>query len=209
MQNLIGSVDVSRETFERLKTFEALILKWSPKINLVSRDARTHIWQRHILDSAQLFDHRLPSHGAWVDIGSGGGLPGVVAAILLAERAPEMSLVMIESDQRKATFLRTALRECDVEGVVIAERIESAPPQIASIMSARALAPITELLPHAMRHLSENGIALLHKGRNYAKEIKEAELHWSFDVETHPSLTADDSRILEIRNIRRANPDEP
>lgn len=205
MVHLIGRVSVSRETYERLRAFEALVLKWSKSINLVSKDAHAEIWERHILDSAQLFERNLPA-GAWVDIGSGGGFPGVVAAIIRSESAESPPITLIESDQRKSTFLRTALRECAAGGRVLAQRVEDVAPIEAEILTARALAPITDLLHHAERHLGENGVAILHKGRNYEQEIDAARQEWRFDVVAHPSLTAQDSRVLEIRNIHRAQP---
>lgn len=202
--NLIGNVDVSRETYERLRAFEALILKWSPRINLVSRDTVDDIWQRHILDSAQLFDHLPDDAAIWTDIGSGGGLPGVVAAIILADRAPDTRLTMIESDQRKATFLRTAIRECGAQARVLTDRIENAPSQGSQVLTARAVAPLAKLLPLARHHMVETGVALLHKGRNYTAEIDEARKDWTFTCIEHASLTAPDARILEIREINRA-----
>lgn len=209
MRELVGNVSVSRETMEQLKAFEALVLKWSPKINLISRDARLSIWERHILDSAQIFAIDLPKSGLWLDIGSGGGFPGVVAAVLLKEFAPDVTLTMIESDQRKATFLRTALRECGAKGIVISERIEDVTPQNAAILTARALSTVDDLLNHALRHMHPKGVALLHKGRNFMHELDVASKNWSFDVDAHQSLTAPDSRILEIRNIARATVPQP
>ncbi len=207
MEGLPGILDVSRETSERLKTFEGLVQKWSPKINLVSRDDLRHVWDRHIVDSAQILAHSPSNPKIWTDIGSGGGFPGIIVAIVLAERSPNCKVTMIESDQRKATFLRTALRECGITGQVIASRIEAAPPQSADVLSARALAPVSDLLAHAALHLNKNGIALLHKGRNYAQEFEVARKNWTFDLVAHQSKTASDSRILEIGNIQRANAD--
>ncbi len=207
MGDLSGFLDVSRETSERLKIFEGLVQKWSPKINLVSRDDLRHVWDRHIVDSAQILAHSPSNTQIWTDIGSGGGFPGIIVAIVLAERSPNCKVTMIESDQRKATFLRTALRECGITGQVIANRIEAAPPQSADVLSARALAPVKDLLAHAALHLNKNGIALLHKGRNYAQELEVACQNWTFDLVAHQSKTASDSRILEIGNIQRANAD--
>ena len=110
MPHLIGDVDVSRETMDRLRHFESLVLKWQRTINLISNDTIPDVWNRHILDSAQIFHHIQPPNGPWVDIGSGGGFPGIVAAILRQEQQPDQPFVLIESDMRKATFLRTALR---------------------------------------------------------------------------------------------------
>ena len=203
MPLLVGDLDVSRETLNRLRHFESLVVKWSKAINLISRDSTGDIWTRHILDSAQLFTLIDAPSGRWADIGSGGGFPGVVSAILLAERAPDTALTMIESDQRKATFLRTALRECGVPGDVIATRIAEAPPAEATHLTARALAPVSDLLDAALRHLAPGGTAYFHKGRSVAEEVAAARESWSFDLTAHPSLTALDARIIEIRNIRR------
>lgn len=204
MLDLIGDLRVSRETMDRLRAFEALTRKWSKTINLVSKDTQTDIWHRHILDSAQLFALPIGHPGPWLDIGSGGGFPGIVAAIMLDDLAAQHPITLVESDQRKATFLRTALRETGTSGTVIAGRVEDIPPHGATTLTARALAPVSDLLAHATRHLAENGTALLHKGRNHAEELDAAREKWSFEVKTHTSLTAPDAAILEIRNIQSA-----
>ncbi len=204
MHHLIGGLNVSRETMDRLTHFEALTQKWTRTINLVSRDSQADIWSRHILDSAQLFDLGHNFKGKWLDIGSGGGFPGVVAAILLADQDADCTITLLESDQRKAAFLRTAIRECGVAGEILTGRIESAPQAHADTLTARALAPVADLLAHAERHLTENGIALFHKGRNYEEEVAAARENWHFDLVAHQSQTAVDARIIELRNIRRA-----
>ena len=142
---ICGSLDVSRETIDRLSHFEQTLLKWNPKINLVSKSSLQDIWTRHIVDSAQVFllaeDHISKEEDSnWLDIGSGGGFPGLVIAILAAERATRLSVTLIESDKRKAAFLRTAARECGVRVKVISNRIEKVDPQNADFLSARALA---------------------------------------------------------------------
>ena len=133
---LASSLNVSRETFERLEHYVALLHKWNPKINLVSRGTLQDVWERHIRDSLQVFEAAEGLTGAWVDLGSGGGLPGLVVA--LAQR-PGFSVTLVESDQRKAAFLRTVLRETGSTGTVIAERIEATEPQSAAVLSAPAL----------------------------------------------------------------------
>ena len=113
---------------------------------------------------------------------------------------------MIESDLRKATFLRTAIRELDLSGTVIAERIEDAPQQDADVVSARALASLSGLLPHISRHLNVEGTALLHKGQRARQEVAEAQNDWSFDLEDYASITDPDARILAIRRIKALVP---
>ncbi len=199
----LSTANVSRETLDRLHIFSDLLRKWNPAINLVSKSTLSTLWERHIADSLQVFD--CCQHGpAWVDLGSGGGFPGVIVAILAQEQAPEMTVTLIESDHRKAAFLRTALRETGVTGRVLAQRIEAAPPQGADTVSARALANLESLLTHAARHLSDDGTALFQKGANWKKEVAGARLNWQFDLETITSVTAAEAVILKIRNIERA-----
>ncbi|MBE1286028.1 MAG: 16S rRNA (guanine(527)-N(7))-methyltransferase RsmG [Rhodobacteraceae bacterium] len=196
----LKSFDVSRETIERLENFSSLVHKWNPHINLVSKKSLSELWQRHIVDSIQVFRAVKPK-GHWVDIGSGGGFPGVVVALLAADEVPELKVTLIESDQRKCAFLRTALRECGASGTVLSKRIEEAPPQGADILSARALADLDVLLSFANRHLSPTGIALFPKGITWRKELEAARHSWCFNVEDITSITEPEAAILKIRGV--------
>lgn len=198
--------NVSRETYDLLKAFADLVAKWSPKINLVSKSDLSDIWGRHIVDSLQIVPLVPKAPGQWVDIGSGGGFPGIVIAIVAKEFWPEMAMTLIESDQRKATFLRTAIRELDLPAAVRTDRIEATKPQAAEILSARALASLDTLVGHAERHLATGGTAIFPKGRRADQEIAEAKENWTFDLRETPSITDPEARILTIRNIRRARP---
>ena len=202
MSSSVAGVDVSRETIADLEAFAQLATKWTPKINLIARGTIGDIWDRHIVDSAQIYRFAPESYDTWVDIGSGGGFPGIVMAILGKALQPAARFVLIESDQRKATFLRIAARELGLSVDVIAERIESAPQQAADVVSARALAALSGLLPLAQRHLKTDGLALLHKGRQARQEVADAQKNWSFDLEDHVSITDPESRILAIRRIK-------
>lgn len=206
MPDVLPGLNVSRETLERLEIFEKLVLKWQPTINLVSAASLPDLWQRHILDSIQIFIHDIPTGPLWADFGSGGGFPGITNAIMLAGQNSEAKVFMVESDARKATFLRTALRECGVQGTVANDRIEQADPFNADVMTARALSSIDTLLDHAESHLSKNGVAILHKGRNFQQEIDDARQNWTFDTVLHPSITDPEARLVEVRNIVRAKP---
>lgn len=192
--------DVSRETLEKLDAFAALLEKWTGKINLIAKSTVDDIMMRHIWDSAQAFQ---PFSGKWADLGSGGGLPGVVVAILAQAQDAPSETVLIESDQRKATFLRTCARELDVPLTVIAKRIEQAEPQRAQIVSARALADLDTLLELSTRHLSAEGIAIFSKGAQWQSEINDARKHWRFSCDAVPSKTNPDAAILRIRDIER------
>ena len=195
-------VHVSRETIEKLTLYADLLRRWNPKINLVSKSTLDDIWDRHFLDSAQLFD-MAPAAGSWADLGAGGGFPGAVVAILASELRPDLSVTLLEADQRKGVFLRTVLRETGSYGVVIARRIEQAKPLGADIVSARALAPLNKLLSFAHRHMAPSGTALFLKGANSRQEVDEALEHWRFDCETYPSKTDKEAVVLKIGEIER------
>ncbi|WP_424988213.1 16S rRNA (guanine(527)-N(7))-methyltransferase RsmG [Microbulbifer sp. S227A] len=194
--------DVSRETLERLKCFDSLVRKWNPRINLVSRNSLEVLWSRHIVDSVQVFRLREKS-GSWVDLGSGGGFPGAVVAILAEEFDPGAAVTLIESDQRKCAFLRTVIRETGVACRVISRRIEQVEPQAADILSARALTNLSGLLEFAERHLSSDGMALFPKGVSWQKEVAEAERSWRFEYEPTESATEAGSVILKVKGISR------
>ncbi|WP_348524041.1 RsmG family class I SAM-dependent methyltransferase [Phaeobacter sp. J2-8] len=135
----------------------------------------------------------------WVDLGSGGGLPGLVIAL----SNPDLTVTMVESDLRKSTFLRTVLRETGCKAEVIAERIEAITPQNADVISARALAPLAKLLDFASLHLNPDGFALFPKGVTWKKELKEAESMFSFQHEIIKSRTQEGAVILRIGEISR------
>lgn len=189
---------------DRLHAFNALIQKWSSAINLIAPATLPDIWARHILDSAQLLPlapHRI-SH--WADLGSGAGLPGMVIAILASDSTHPPKITLIESDLRKAAFLKTCQRELSLDVNVIAQRIEMAEPLHADVVSARALAPLSRLLSLVQRHLAPDGTALLPKGQAAQSEIDDARKSWHFDLHTHTSHTNAASTILRLERITRA-----
>jgi 16S rRNA (guanine527-N7)-methyltransferase len=192
---------VSRETLDRLERLETLLAKWNPAINLVSKSTVEKTWDRHILDSAQLFNLAPATARQWVDMGSGGGFPGLVIACLAADLRPHLSITMIEADQRKATFLRQASRDLGVNPTILANRIESTPPQNADVLSARALASFPVLLGFAQSHLGAGGMALFPKGATWRDEVAEARKDWHFDITPHPSATDPQGAILAVKAI--------
>lgn len=195
-----SGLDVSRETIDRLRVFESLLNKWSPRINLVSRATLPQFWTRHAEDSIQVF-RTTEQGGHWADLGSGGGFPGLVVAIVAAEERPDMRVTLVESDQRKSAFLRTVARETGVACNVIARRIEQIPPLEADILSARALADLGTLLGYAERHLGPSGVALFPKGATWEKEITAARREWKFDAEPITSKTEPEAVILRIKGV--------
>ncbi|MDO6590457.1 16S rRNA (guanine(527)-N(7))-methyltransferase RsmG [Loktanella sp. D2R18] len=201
----VGGVNVSRETLDDLHRFSELVQKWTTKINLISPSTVSSLWERHIVDSAQIYASAPKIFNKWVDIGSGGGFPGIVVAIIGKVAQPNAMFILIESDQRKATFLRSAIRELDLPAKVLAERIENAAPQNADIVSARALSTLSTLLPFVERHLKPDGQAILHKGKRAREEVADAANNWRFALEDSPSLTDPDAQILIVKGISRVS----
>lgn len=196
--------DVSRETQARLDAYEALIRRWNPSINLVAASTLPALRQRHIDDSLQVAALMSPpGEGVWADLGSGGGLPAIVLATVFADRPTRF--VLVESDRRKATFLRTCIRELGLPNAsVLGQRIEAADPLNAAYISARALAPLPQLMPYLDRHLAADGQAWLMKGERWQAELDEAARHWSFDAEPYPSQTQDGAAIIKISGVSHA-----
>ncbi len=189
---------VSRETSD-LARYAALIRKWNPHINLVAPATLPMLETRHLDDCAQLSGLLEEERGIWVDLGSGGGLPGLVLAIL----RPGRDMTLIESDARKCAFLRTVVRELDMSNVtIINRRVEELDPLEAAHISARALAPLPRLLSYVARHLAPNGTAWLMKGRNWQAEAEEARKEWSFDMEIHDSRTEPGAAILKLSGLK-------
>lgn len=201
----LNGLSVSRETQERLELFARLFLKWASAINLVAPSTIDDLWSRHIADSSRIFQLH-PDPITWVDLGSGGGFPGVITAILLAEKDAGW-VHLVESNNKKAAFLRTALRETGARGSIHPVRAEEAPKSIGvcQAISARALADLDGLLEYSAPWMlaSDNTRAFFHKGRDYRREITEAHGRWSFDLIEHDSAVERESVVLEISKLRR------
>lgn len=195
----VTGVGVSRETEQKLRQLEVMLAKWNPAINLVAKSTIPAAWNRHILDSVQIFENT--PFRRWVDLGSGGGFPGLVVALLAAEAQPDAQVILVEADQRKATFLRQAVRELALKTTVLSERIEAVEPLGADRLSARALAPLPELCSFAARHMLPEGTALFPKGANWQAEVAEARKSWKFDLEVRPSLVESGSVVLVMKAL--------
>lgn len=190
--------DVSRETIARLETYANLLAQWQPRINLVGPKTLAEMWSRHFIDSAQLLPLLPPGIGRLADFGSGAGFPGLVLAIL---GVPDVQLV--ESDQRKCIFMREVARATEANVTVHNSRIESLRSLQADVITARALAPLDELLPLTLPHLKQGGTALFLKGSGWQGELEAARpalaaAHTVFHVKHFPSLTAPDGVILRL-----------
>lgn len=194
------TLDVSRETQQRFEAYESLIRQWNPRINLVAPTTLAEFQSRHVADSLQIAGHVTPQAGVWADLGSGGGLPGLILAIY-HENTPTQ-FILLESDQRKAAFLRTVCRKLSLSNVTVrATRIEDAEPLNAAYISARALAPLPKLISYLARHLGHDGQAWVMKGAKWQSELASARDAWQFDAESFPSRTQPDAAILRISGI--------
>lgn len=198
----LAGISISGETYDRLRAYADLVLKWNPRINLVAKSQMATLWARHIADSAQIQPLVQSDAPLWADFGSGGGFPGIVLAILALEFAPERRFILVESDLRKSAFLMEAARQTGVSVTVKAERAEALKPLGAGVVSARALASLEMLFGFAAPHMAEGAIAVFPKGATHQSEIDAARAKWDFLVQVAPSRTEDAAKILIISELR-------
>ncbi len=195
--------NVSRETMEKLERYEALLVKWNKKINLVSSSTIGDLWHRHFADSAQLWGLAPGSASLWLDFGSGAGFPGLVCAILAEGDDADLKVVLVESDQRKAAFLMTVARDLDLHVSVISKRIENAEIMRSDVITARAVAALPLLLQYAEPHRRDSTVLLFPKGNTYESELTAATKNWHIDVEAFKSITDFGSVILKMKGSKR------
>ncbi|MDP7150140.1 MAG: 16S rRNA (guanine(527)-N(7))-methyltransferase RsmG [Paracoccaceae bacterium] len=200
----MSDLNVSRETMQRLEHYLSLLKKWNPSINLVAKSTIDEAWTRHFTDSIQIYRHAPENWRIWADLGSGGGFPGAVIAIMAQELNPAGTVSLVESDQRKSTFLRTVFRETGVNAKVITQRIEATEPLSADIISARALAELTTLLEFAHIHGKPSVTCLFPKGESWEKELLVAQESWSFGCEVIKSETNPQATVLKVKDLTRA-----
>ena len=198
---------VSRETEARLDRYVDLLWTWQAKTNLVSPATLPKLWSRHISDSLQLLD-LMPAGKVWMDLGSGGGFPGMVLACALAD-TPGALIHLVERNGKKAGFLREALRITGAPGTVHLADIEDTVDSIAEpidCVTARAVAPLHQLIGYAAPLVKRGAKALLLKGQDVEVELTEATKYWKIEPRLHPSRTGGHGWIVEIDKIERRNP---
>ena len=193
-------LDVSRETADQLEVLVSTLERWQKAINLVSRTTLGDVWRRHVLDSAQLKPLIPEAAKTLTDLGSGAGFPGLVVAAL----RPDLEVTLIESDARKAAFLGEAARRMKLEKPpkIVVGRIEAVPPAPADVITARALAPLGQLLAWGERHRTDTAICLFHKGKGWQAEVTEAMKDWDIPHQAFNSVTDLDAVILRIGPYR-------
>jgi 16S rRNA (guanine527-N7)-methyltransferase len=203
----IGRECVSRETYARLEIIVRELERWQPRINLIAPATLPEIWTRHVADSLQLWP--LAGHARrWIDLGSGGGFPGLPVAALLAE-VPGGEMTLVESNGKKCAFLREAARLAGLPVRVVQSRIEALPTEILNgdvdVVSARALAPLPQLLALAAPLIRSDVMALFPKGEDVDDELRDALRGWQFRYDLIDSRTASGARIIRLSNLARVS----
>ena len=193
-ESIARFLNVSRETQEKLAIYVALLIKWQASINLVSSRTLPQIWHRHILDSAQLVRYLPAAPSRIMDMGSGAGLPGVILAILT-----DHEIHLVESDSRKVAFMRTALRETGTQAILHEQRMETLPAIQPDIITARALAPLAQLLELSRHQHYDQLHYLFLKGREVKQELTALPSYPKLEAETFPSLTDSDASIIRLK----------
>lgn len=199
-EDFLKSENVSRETFSRLKTYVDLLLTWNKRINLIAKSTEADVWRRHILDSAQLYPHIPRDCLTLTDLGSGAGFPGLVLAIM---GVPGVRLV--ESDARKAAFLREASRVTGAGATILNQRAEAVPPGPVDVLTARALAALPELLALATPFIGPKTTCLFLKGQHLEAELTQAHKMWTMAVDTWPSRSDPSGSVVRVREVSHVN----
>ena len=197
------SFNVSRETQDELSAFADMVLHWNKAINLISRSSENLIWDRHVVDSARLAALAPEDTRTWVDVGSGGGFPGIVVAIVMKQHVSAPHLTLIESDRRKCVFLQEAARVFDLDVSVAPARVETQEISNVDVISARAVAPLDRLLEMIFHLTTPSTILLLPKGTNVGSELTEAERNWRVDVEHLDATDPGCGTVLRITGVER------
>lgn len=205
-EDLLNIDGVSRESLPALETYVDLLLHWQRRINLIGPGTVEDVWHRHVADSLQLLPLLQQQPGSILDLGSGAGFPGIPLAIVHARHNGAM-VHLVESNSKKASFLREAVRLTSARAEVHCGRIESLDSDALQVgigvVTSRALASLPDLLNFAQKPLENRAVALFHKGRGVDDELTEAHKYWKLRLERIPSLTEPGACILKIEEATR------
>ncbi|MDD4556035.1 MAG: 16S rRNA (guanine(527)-N(7))-methyltransferase RsmG [Alphaproteobacteria bacterium] len=204
MKNLEKKYNVSRETIDKLKTYEASLNEWQQKFNLVSNSSLSNSWNRHFEDSMQLFSLLPESAKTLYDFGSGAGFPGMVLAIMAAEKTPYLKVNLVESIKKKTLYLNEVKSLTGINNVnIINDRVENLKTQVADVITSRAMTSLNGLLGYAHRFCGKHTKCIFPKGRSHQEEILEAQKNWKFNLEILQSTQSDEGVILIITNLSK------
>lgn len=196
---LMNAYGVSRETLRRFESYEALLTKWAPRINLVGASTLSAFWERHILDSVQILPLASPQAQTWVDFGTGAGFPGLVLAALLAERG-SAQVQLVEASAKRCAFLREAARAMEITVEITHAKLEVVTPRPVDVVTARAFTALDRLLAYAAPWQGPATQALFPKGEEVSAELEQASTNWLFTSTIHPSASDTRGCVLEITN---------
>lgn len=188
---------VSRETLARLKAYAGLLIDWNARHNLVAKSTLPDLWQRHMWDSAQLAALIPPEAKTLADLGSGAGFPGLVLAVL----RPELAVTLHEATTKKCAFLAAAAQHMGLKVAIQNARMEDLPPKVFDVVTARACAPLPQLLDYAYRFTGPNSVCLFLKGQNVGSELTDAHKYWNMKASQTPSLTDPSGAIVSVREL--------
>ncbi len=202
MGNLENKYNVSRETIDKLKTYEGSLKEWQNKFNLVSKSSLENAWIRHFCDSVQLIKYIPETARVVFDFGSGAGFPGMVLAVLLAEKMPKTHINLVESIKKKTLYLNAVKEMLQLNNVtIINERIEKIKKTTADVITSRAMCNLSDLLGYAYPFTHKNTIMIFPKGRTFQTEIEEAQKKWVFNYKIETNETNEEGKILIINKL--------
>lgn len=200
----LSHYNVSRETIAKLQQFAELLKEWNQKMNLVSRNSIDVLWERHILDSAQLIEYIPLTTKKLLDIGSGAGFPGIVLAILMQEKIPQARITLVESITKKTLYLKDVCEHLKLSNVRVENtRVENLQISAPDVITARAVAALDILCGYMAKISGANTESLFLKGQSYKEEIAVAQKQWRFDLDVLPNKYSEDGVILKISRLRK------
>ncbi|MFL2812333.1 MAG: 16S rRNA (guanine(527)-N(7))-methyltransferase RsmG [Paracoccaceae bacterium] len=198
---LLNKICVSRETCDLLRVYYDMLINWNKKINLVSRKSINTSWNRHFLDSAQLWLYLPKEANKWLDFGSGAGFPGLVIAFISKELKPDLKIVLVEKNKKKALFLSKVVNEIGLNVEIFSSNVESIKPQKADVITSRAFGKLDHLLKISYKHQNKDTTSLFPKGRSFTDEIIMSKKNWSYELEKIKNIIDNNSFILKIRKL--------
>ena len=204
MKNFCDTYNVSRETFDKLKHYQSMLIEWQARFNLVSSSTLEDAWNRHFLDSAQLFS-LIPNQAKILyDFGSGAGFPGMVLAIMANEKMPNLQVSLIESTTKKTLYLNEVKTVLNLSNVtVLNKRTEDILLPPADVITARAVASLDKLLGYVFKFTNRQTKLIFPKGKSYREELETAAKLWNFKLEVCKNETSADGVVLLLENLRR------
>ena len=203
MMDILQIYNVSRETKEKIEAYKTLVLEWNCKFNLISKSSVEHIWERHILDSVQLYKYIRPTDKILLDLGSGAGFPGMVLAIMAEQLNPELSINLVESIGKKTLFLNAVKNELKLNVNVLDDSIENIKMIFDDVITSRALAALAKLLDYSKPFCRTETNLIFPKGEHWADEIETAQKLWYFKYKAENSATDKLGKVLCISELRR------